>query len=227
MILIDDVQNFNEVPQVLDILRLVLSRDEIITKTNYLFVLSSTPRGWDYFIDKHDPIGRFFRKRETIQCLSETETKKVVLETLKNSDVKFENSVISRIYPYTKGHPYELQVLCSNLYENQIKGRVSNQQWTAAFNSTIAELGRDYFASLYRKATDREETILQVLAGQDDEIDTKTIQLELLKTDKKYPAKDTRFYIYRLIAKGLVLQKNKGKYQLIDRMFKEYILSLT
>ena len=107
IILIDDIQNFNSMPQVIDILRLVLSREEIMLKTNYLFILTSTLRGWHYFIDKHDPIGRFFRKRETIQPLSKNETTKVIVETLKNSGVKFSKEIMQRIYQPTIGHPYE------------------------------------------------------------------------------------------------------------------------
>jgi len=147
IVLIDDIQNFSLIPQVIDILRLVLSKDdkdEIISQTNYLFVLSSTPQGWKYFIDKHDPIGRFFRKREKIDPLSRQETIKVIQETLKNTGVRFSEDIINRIYKYTLGHPYELQVLCSNLYESQIKGLVSKRQWETVFQITLSDLGEDY-----------------------------------------------------------------------------------
>lgn len=42
VVLIDDIQNFSSIPQVMDIIRLVLSRDEIVHNTKYIFVLSST-----------------------------------------------------------------------------------------------------------------------------------------------------------------------------------------
>ncbi|MEA1926877.1 MAG: hypothetical protein U9N73_01620 [Candidatus Auribacterota bacterium] len=223
IILIDDIHNFNSIPQVIDILRLVLSREEIILKTNYLFVLSSTQRGWNHFIDKHDPIGRFFRRRETIQPLSKKETNKVIVETLKNSGVKFSKEIMQRIYYHTMGHPYELQVLCSNLYESQIKGVVSMRQWDIALRTTLYDLGQDYFDSLLRKASDREETILQLMCNIEEEMSIKDIQNSILKIDKSYPVKDVRLYIYRLLDKGLIKLKDKKKYQLIDNMFKEYL----
>ncbi|MFH1879037.1 MAG: ATP-binding protein [Candidatus Omnitrophota bacterium] len=224
VVLIDDIQNFNEIPQVIDILRLVLSREEIILNTNYLFVLSSTPQGWNFFIDKHDPIGRFFRKRETITPLNTEETKEVIIETLKNTGVTFSDEVMDLICKYTAGHPYELQVLCSNLYEAQIKGKVSKLQWDIAFKTTLSDLGDDYFEALYRKATDREEPILNVLCKTKRAMDIKSIQKEMPKEDKNYPIKDVRFYVYRLMNKGLLRSKIKGTYGIIDNMFREYIL---
>jgi len=63
VVLLDDTQNLMEVSNTIDILRAVLSNEDIIKETRFLFVLSSTPAGWVSFIDKHDPVGRFFRKR--------------------------------------------------------------------------------------------------------------------------------------------------------------------
>lgn len=226
IILIDDVQNFVSIPQVIDILRLVLSRDEVITKTNYLFTLSSTHEGWSSFIDKHDPIGRFFRKREKIGTLNKSETSTVITETLKDTGIKFSKEIIENVYKYTMGHPYELQVLCSNLYNSQIKGLVSNRQWDMVFKATLEDLGEDYFDSLYRKVSQREKTVLKVFLMASKELDIKTAENNMKKIDKTYPIQDVRFYIYRLIKKGLVKEIEKGKYQLHDNMFKEYLIRL-
>ncbi|MDO9513595.1 MAG: ATP-binding protein [Elusimicrobiota bacterium] len=227
IVIIDDIQNFSMIPQVLDILRLVLSREEILVKTNYLFILSSTSHGWNDFIDKHDPIGRFFRKRGKIQPLNKEETKKVIAETLKNTEVKFSKEIIELAYSSTMGHPYELQVLCSNLYESQIKGVVSKRQWPTVFNKTLYDLGEDYFDSLFRRASEREETILQVLSKDKKEMSIPEIQNSISKTNKLYPAKDVRLYIYRLLTKELVKQQGKGKYQIVDNMFREYLINLS
>jgi len=224
IILIDDIQNFSLIPQVIDILRLVLSKDEIISQSNYLFVLSSTPQGWKYFIGKHDPIGRFFRKREKIGPLSRQETIKVIQKTLKNTGVRFSEDIINRVYKYTLGHPYELQILCSNLYESQIKGLVSKRQWETVFQITLSDLGEDYFDALFRKASDRETTILKVFCQTSKDMCIKDIQRTITKIDKSFPVKDVRLYIYRLVDKGLLKQANKKEYNLIDNMFREYLL---
>lgn len=164
LVLVDDIQNFSTIPQVMDVLRLVLSKDEVIQNTRYLFILSSTPDGWRLFLDKHDPIGRFFRKRESLDCLSRGETLQIIEDILKDTGVSFSQKIKENIYTYTLGHPYELQVLCSNLYESQLQGRVDEAEWEQAFKNALWELGRDYFEALYGRASGREETILLTLA---------------------------------------------------------------
>jgi len=224
VIIIDDAHNFGALPQVIDILRLVLSREEILSETNYLFVLSSTFRGWSDFIDKHDPIGRFFRKREKIEPLSKEETLTVITETLKNTGVSFSSEIHSLVYSSTKGQPYELQVLCSNLYESQIKGLVSKRQWKPVFKSTLADLGEDYFDSLFRKASNREEKILLALCKHKKDMTLQEIQKVIIEIDDTYPAKDVRLYVYRLVDKGLLLQKSRDAYGISDNMFREYLI---
>jgi len=52
----------------------------------------------------------------------------------------------------------------------------------------------------------------------------KDIQKVITNIDKSFPAKDVRLYIYRLVDKGLLKQANKKEYNLIDNMFREYLL---
>ncbi len=60
---------------------------------------------------------------------------------------------------------------------------VSRRQWMTAFKTTLSDLGEDYFDSLYRKVTDREEIILQVLCKSEKEMEVNNIQNIILKTD--------------------------------------------
>ena len=52
VVLLDDTQNLMEVSNTIDILRAVLSSDDVIKETKFLFILSSTPAGWAAFIDR-------------------------------------------------------------------------------------------------------------------------------------------------------------------------------
>lgn len=224
IVLIDDIQNFLSIPQVMDILRLVLSKDEIINKTNYLFVLSSTPDGWKLFLDKHNPIGRFFRKRESLNFLTEKETADTIDRTLHNTGVSFSQRVKKMVYQHTLGQPYELQVLCSNLYESQLKGKVGETEWEQAFKNTLRELGRDYFEALYRKASSREKTVLLII------VQAKT-DLSIAETMKKvgaefsdFPLNNVKNFLYRLEAKGIIKRTRENRFKILDPMFKQYIL---
>ncbi|MBM3254590.1 MAG: ATP-binding protein [Candidatus Omnitrophica bacterium] len=226
VILLDDVQNFSKISEVIDIIRLVLSRDEIIENTKYLFVLSSTPEGWQYFIDKHSPVGRFFREKLILSNLTEEEVFEIVKKTLINTGVHFSDEIIKDIYKYTNGHPYELQLLSSNLYESQIEGKVNAKtQWERALSDTLRDLGKDYFESLYRQITEREKPILEVMAKENSPLDIKEIKDLIwsnIRQYKGYPLRDVGSFIHRLEDKGIVKKVSRGKYEIFDRMFLEY-----
>jgi len=98
VVLLDDTQNLMEVSNTIDILRAVLSSDDIIKETRFLFVLSSTPAGWTSFIDKHDPVGRFFRKRLNVENLKEDEVMATIDMTLKGTGVVFEEEVRKNVF---------------------------------------------------------------------------------------------------------------------------------
>lgn len=228
VILLDDVQNFSAISQVIDIMRLVLSREEIVKNTKYLFVIASTPQGWQGFMDKHDPVGRFFRTRATLAKLTKSEASEIVRKTLQNTGVSFSQDIIENIFQYTDGHPYELQVLAHNLYEMQMEGKVNTSCWEKALDITLKDLGKDYFDMLYRQITDRELPVLEILCHNNNPLDIKEIKDAMWKRLKSYPGypiRDTGSFIYRLVDKQILKKVSRGKYEIFDKMFREYFLS--
>ncbi len=155
LVFLDDLQNLLPISNTIDILRAVLSKEEIIRGTRFLFMLSSTPSGWSNFLDKHDPVGRFFRKRLNVENLNKNDVMNTVTKTLEDTGVDFDNEIKERIFEYTGGHPYEVQLLSSHLYDGQIEGRVREDVWDNTLNNTLKELGKDYFDTLLAKASDR------------------------------------------------------------------------
>lgn len=226
VVLLDDAQNFMEVSNTIDILRAVLSSEDIIKETKFLFILSSTPSGWAGFIDKHDPVGRFFRKRLNVENLKENEVMATIDMTLESTGVIFEEEVRRKVFKYTGGHPYEVQLLASHLYDSQIEGKVENSSWANALNNTLKELGRDYFSFLVSKASDREKDLLKILAEEKRPITIKdfTTMMIVGKRAKKFPIANIKNFLYRLEEKGLVKRMDSGGFYIQDLMFAEFIL---
>lgn len=224
VVLIDDIQNFSSIPQVMDVLRLVLSKDEVIQKTRYLFILSSTPDGWRLFLDKHDPIGRFFRKRVSLDCLSRGEALQIMEGVLKDTGVSFSQKIKESIYTHTLGHPYELQVLCSSLYESQLQGKVDQTEWEQAFKNALWQLGRDYFEALYRRSSGREQTILFALAKSKADLRIPEATKRVATAHKDFPLKNVKHFLYRLENKGLIKRTETRGFKILDPMFGEYVL---
>jgi len=225
-VLLDDIQNLSEISNTIDVLRAVLSSDDIIKETRFLFILSSTPSGWSSFIDKHDPVGRFFRKRLGVDNLKEDDVRATIDMTLKGTGVIFEEAVRKNIFEYTLGHPYEVQLLASHLYDSQIEGVVSGDAWDNALDNTLKELGRDYFHNLFSKASDRERDLLKILAEERRPVTIKefTTMMIVGKRAKKFPITNIKNFLYRLEEKGLVKRSEKAGFYIPDRMFSEFII---
>ena len=225
VVFIDDVQNLDINSGVIDTLRSVLSRDEVIKNTNYLFVLLSTPRGWQDFIDKHNPVGRFFRKRIYLENLDQTETNEIIDKTLNETEISFGENIKEAVYDNTKGHPYELQLLCSNLYDNQLQASISDEIFNKALKNTLRELGRDYFEALYRRASDREKEVLFILVEKNKPLSISDIRSVMIIEKRKagFPIANIKNFLYRLYEKEIIKRKDTGEFEIIDPMFTKYL----
>jgi len=226
LVLIDDLQNVSIMPAVVDILRLALSHEQVLRDSDYLFVLSSTPEGWEGFIKRHDPVGRFFRKKQILGKLSYPQVEMTIKETIKDSGISFKEEIIARVWEYTEGHPYELQLLCSHLYDNNIRKLVGEESWEPALVATLKDLGIEHFSQLYSRASEREREVLNVFA-ENRKFMTITEVRDILIYDKKlkkFPVANVKNFIYRLADKGLLIRDESKRYRILDNMFAEYIL---
>jgi len=224
-ILLDDIQNFLPKVEIIDVLRATLSREDIIKETRFLFVLSSTPEGWNAFLDKHDPIGRFFRKKLILEPFTVEETREFIEGSLQGNDVKFSPEVKERIYSYTQGHPYELQLLCCHLFDAQKEGRVDLASWEVALRNTLRDLGRDYFETLYSKASERENALLSILVEKNRPLNLTELRsiMILERKARSFPIANIKNFIYRLLDKGIIKKSADNSYSVLDPLFREYI----
>jgi len=226
VVLLDDLQNLLPISNTIDILRAVLSKDEIIRNTKFLFILSSTPNGWSSFLDKHDPVGRFFRKRLSVGNLKEEEVINTVDKTLEDTGVGFDEGIKKRVFEYTDGHPYEVQLLSNHLYDGQIQGNVTGDVWDNALNNTLKELGRDYFNTLLARASDRERDLLKILAEEHRPLSIKDFRTMMIvgKRARRFPIANIKNFLYRLQEKGIISRTKDNSFDVPDRMFREFVL---
>lgn len=222
-ILLDDVQNFDRVSEIFTLIKNVLSDEEIV-RTRYLFVLSCTLEGWSKFMQLHHPIGRYFTPRITLERLSREECCYVIDKTLEGTGIAFEKKINDKIYDYTQGHPYELQVLCSNLYDNAIKGKVTLDQWSPTLNETLLNLGEMVWDALYNEASEQERKVLYAIASLDIPSSRKEITNFIEIHNLGLSGNVVGVLLGRLLEKRLLVKPDKYQYGLIDKLFKEYIL---
>lgn len=175
VVFLDDVQHYESVPQVLGVLKNVLSDDDIMKKTGYLFVVAAT------------------------------------------------KEVQEAVYDYTEGHPFQMQILCSYLYENQIGGKVERDQLDAALSQTLEELGPIVLDPLYSQASEQEKSVLQTMSSEYRVYGFD----EILKQAEDQPDRISKGtlgpILARLNEKGLLVKLGRGKYRFVNRLFNEYV----
>jgi TusA-related sulfurtransferase len=223
VVLLDDVQNYKIIPEFLTLLKNVLSNEEIVKHTGYLFVLSSTYKGWSKFMQKHHPIGRYFIPIVRLKNLSKGEVIEIVDKTLDSTGVVFEADVKKTIFKYTEGHPFQLQVLCDYLYESQVEGVVRIDSFDSSLDKTLEDLGEIIFTPLYNRASEKEKQILKIMANN---YNTKSVdKLMSIAVNKGTDIDKGAFNVLlsRLVEKGIIAKTGRGFYTLPNRLLAEYI----
>lgn len=219
LVLLDDIQNYKPISGYLTILKNVLSDEEIVRGTGFLFVLASTFEGWEQFLQKHHPIGRYFTPSIKLTKLKKTEVYEAIDETLKTTGVRFEESIKKKVFEYTEGHPLELQILCDYLYDNQIGGVVGEDVWGGSLDETLNQLGEILLDHLYGEASTQEWGLLEILSQFVKPFEIKVI----FRKTKRFTASAVRTLLGRLAEKGLIIKRERGLYSFPDRLFREYV----
>lgn len=220
VVLLDDIQNYHPISNYLTIIKNVLSEDTIVKETGFIFILASTPDAWSHFLKKHHPIGRYFTPIIKLKRLTIDQVINVLDRTIEGTGVVFDDIIKARVYEYSEGHPYELQVLCSYLYDNQIQGKVTKDTWETSLNMAVNHLGDVLFDYIYDSASPTEREVLMALADEYEPIESKALTKKV-----KLKNEMVNKYLNRLVSKKLVVRKERGVFALPDRMFREYIIS--
>jgi hypothetical protein len=226
VILLDDTQNFSDISGILTIMKNVLSHEEIVKNTRFLFCIACTPNNWEEFLVRHHPIGRYFTPRISLGKLTKQKTFEALDRILEGTGIKFDEKIIINIYKYTEGHPYELQVLCNKLYDNQIGGKVTMDVWDVSLTNALKELGGGIFNSLYERASPQEKKVLYLAALMNGPFKQFQIFERSIKEDFKLPENTIKSSLSRLVAKQLLIKPDKFMFSITDNLLKEYILYL-
>jgi len=224
VVLLDDLDNFIAAPEIIMTLKQTLSMGSIM-KTKILVGITSTPINWQEFtsIKKHHPISRYFLSRVELPPFSKKELEETVFKSLAETGVSFSTEVVNRIFEYTEGHPFEMQVLCYHLFNNQLSRRVEVEVWDKAMQSALNDMGIATFNNWFSQASSEETKVLRILAKVEAPVSLKDIH-EMAETGKvRVSSKNIAKYLQRLVEKRLINKTGRGLYFIPDRMFRTYI----
>lgn len=205
-------------------LKNVLSDDDIIKNTHYLFVLSSTTEGWRKFIVRNHPIGRFFIPRAELGRFSKEETIKLINKFLEQTEVTFPEEIKDLVFEYSQGHLFEVHAICSSLYENEINGRVTINQWDDSLTNGLVYLGNAVFENYIQELSEKEKELLIALAYFDNSTGLDRITDKCKKLN--FDIKNINQHVRRLVEKGIIQNPSRGYYFIEDRLFRVYVKNL-
>lgn len=174
-------------------------------------------------IKKHHPLSRYFLSRVELGPLTEDELRETILKSLTGTGVSFTPDVVTRVFEYTEGHPFEMQVLCNHLFNNQLSRRVDVDVWEKALQAALYDMGMAIFNHWFGQASSEETKVLRVIAEAETPITAKEIH-KIAEADKiKVSPGNITKYLQRLIEKKLLSKSSRGLYTISDRMFRAYI----
>lgn len=224
VVFLDDVQNLHAIPQFLSLLKNVLSDDDMSEKAGFLFILATTNDGWSQFLTKNNPIGRYFVPIIKIAPLhEEQQVFQIIDETLRGTGVTFSAEIKQSVFDLTDGHPFQLQILCSYLYENQINGKVGLEQLDVALSQTLDELGPIILDPLYSPASGQEKKLLQIMTADYRVYSFDEIVKLAVRQRTRISKGTVAAALARLNEKGLIVKLERGKYRLVNRLFNEFV----
>jgi len=115
-----------------------------IGKTKILVGMTSTPETWLDITSRdktHHPSDRYFMSRVELTTPSKQEMNETIRKSLSGTAVSFNDRILSLVYEHTRGHPFEMQALCSHLFDSQMSGHVQIDVWDKALQSALRDLG--------------------------------------------------------------------------------------
>jgi AAA ATPase-like protein len=123
VILLDELENFSQVPEIMKLLKATLSMPSLY-EVPVLFGVATTPSDWEKLAatQRRSPLSRFLH-RIGLETLSEGEFRETVTKTFRGAGVSVDDRLVTKMYEYTGGHPYEMQVLGYHIFDNHLSGR--------------------------------------------------------------------------------------------------------
>lgn len=225
-ILLDDLDNFMAVPEIVTTFKQTLLLDSI-RSTKIVVGIASRLKSWNDLtsIEMHQPLSRFFLSRVELSPLTEKELRETITKSLVGTGVSFSEDIIKKVWIYTDGHPFKMQILCYHLFNNQLSRKVEDNVWEKSLHASLNDMGIVIFNSWFNKTSDKEAKILRIIADSETPKSIKEVSKVIEENKVSVSSKNTAKYLQRLVEKNLIRRTKRGFYMISDQMFREFICS--
>lgn len=150
--------------------------------------------------------------------LSESETHEAILKPIEitQSTLTFSPQTITRIIEESRGYPFLIQYICREVFDAWIGRMTVGEAPSVPMKEITAKLDLDFFAPRWNRATDRQQTFMQVIATLPNANEEFSIQeitaasRQLLR--KAFNPSHATQMLGHLAEKGLIYRNRRGAY---------------
>jgi hypothetical protein len=150
--------------------------------------------------------------------LKDPESREAIVRPIdiEKSTLGFSDKTIQRIMKESKGYPFLIQYICKEVFDAWIGKMTVGLAASVPMAEITAKLDQDFFAPRWSRATDRQQTFMQVIATLTSSDDEFTIQ-EITAASRQLlsrpiGASHANQMLGHLAEKGLIYRNRRGAY---------------
>ncbi|MCP4138256.1 MAG: ATP-binding protein [bacterium] len=197
-------------------------------KIPFMLVLTGLPTLFPKLVESRTFAERMFRV-VFLNRLSKDESREAILKPIEDSKcpVKLADETVDIIIGLSDGYPYFIQFICREVYDAFAQRINAGEDASVPVEEIIRKLDTDFFAGRWSRATDRQRTLLYVIAmlsNCDHEFAVQEIvdkSKEIL--EKPFSSSHVNQMLLSLSKVGLVYKNRYGKYSFAVPLLGQFI----
>lgn len=194
-----------------------------------MLVLTGLPTLFPKLVEARTFAERMFRV-VFLEGLSEAESREAILRPIDHAEgmVRLSEQSVETIISMSGGYPYFIQFVCKEVYDAFIQRLDRGEEARVPVSEIEHKLDADFFAGRWARATDRQRTLLSVIARLDNSESEFTVQEVVEKSrqelKKPFSSSHTHQMLTALANQGLVFKNRHGRYSFAVPLLGRYIL---
>lgn len=193
----------------------------------FMLLLTGLPTLFPRLVDARTYAERMFRVL-FLERLEEEESKKAIRKPISDSrcPIKFTPESVDLIWKTSGGYPYFIQFICREVYDVFLQQRRRGIKGGVPMKDIVKKLDSDFFAGRWANATDRQRTLLHIIARLPNAAEMFTVkEIVTASSEERKPfgSSHVNQMLASLASVGLVYKNRYGKYSFAVPLLHDFI----
>ncbi|MFA6408619.1 MAG: ATP-binding protein [Gammaproteobacteria bacterium] len=195
----------------------------------YFLILTGLPTLFPKLVEARTYAERMFHVL-FLKQLTMKDTKEAITKPIQDSEspIKFSQKAVDSIANLSGGYPYFIQFICKEVFDVWITKIHNGEVPHISEDDIIRKLDTDFFYGRWAKVTDRQGSLLRVIAGLKKDGEEFSVQDAVIASKKllkkPFGSSHVNQMLLALSHSGLIYKNRFGKYSFAVPLLGEYIL---